>query len=399
MRRLLLLLVVAGLVLPACGSSSGSSSKPTKTPDPNATRTATRTPKSTRTATRTGGPTRTPTRTGGPTDTPRPTRTPGPPVTLYVRISGSDENAGTAPSQALRTLGAAMKRLSPGSTLHVGSGVYAERLAVSDIVGTATLPVQILADRAGTQTGDRGDVVIDGNGELASIVVTSSPYLTIDGFILRGAAPTASTSAVNLRIRGGSDHVTIRNCVVANAQPADGIRVDNSNDVLLFNNLVFSADRGIIVTGSSNRVSLINDTIALSDRAALSIRASGGSTPRNVSATNCIVQENGTGAAIDAPGTNGAYTGDYNLVYQPGAANQTTAYDPTTLRGRHDLNVDAQFVNVGVGDVHLEPHSPAIDAGSGRIDDALKTALGDRSTTADGARDRSPLDLGYHYPR
>jgi hypothetical protein len=398
MRRLLGLLFVASLALPACGSNGGSPAA-TKTPDPNATRTATSTRRSTRTPTRTGGPTRTPTRTGGPTNTPRPTKTPGPPVTLYVRQRGNDGNPGTAPDQALRTLAEAVKRLSPGSTLYVGAGVYAERLALTNLPGTAALPVQILADRTGARTGDAGDVIVDANGGLVSAILTNSPYVTLDGFILRGAVPTETGSAVSVRVRGGSDHVTVRNCVIANAQPADGIRVDSSSDVLLFNNLVYSADRGIVVTGAANRVALVNDTVVLSDHAALSIRASGGATPNDVTATNCIFQENGTAAAIDASSAMGAYSGDYNLVYQPSAADQQTAYNPPSLRGDHDKNADALFVNIGVGDVHLDSGSPAIDAGTGRIDDALQSALEQRSTTPDGARDRSPLDLGYHYPR
>ena len=185
----------------------------------------------------------------------------------------------------------------------------------------------------------------------------------------------------------------------ANAQPADGIRIDSSSDVLLFNNLVFSADRGIILTGGANRAELANTTVALSDRAALSIRTSGGVSPAGTRVTNCIFQENGSGTAIDATGESGGWDGDFNLVFQPALEDQTGAYNPPTLRGDHDRNTDALFVNINVGDVHLESNSPAIDAGSGRIDDALKTALEARTTTPDGARDRSPLDLGYHYPR
>ena len=397
MRGLTGLVVMTCLVLAACGSTSSSSPKATKTPDPNA---PTRTPKSTRTATRTGGPTRTATKTGGPTYTPRPTKTPGPPVTLFVRQSGNDENVGTAPDQALRTLAKAMTKMSPGSTLHVGRGVYQERLTVTDIVGTAAQPVQILADRTGAATGDpAGDVIIDGGGNLVAAIVTNSPYVTIDGFIVRGVAPTTATSAVDVRVRGGSDHVTISNCVIANAQPADGIRIDSSSDVLLFNNLVFSADRGILITGAANRTELANNTVALSDHAALSLRTSGGASPAGTIVTNCIFQENGTGVAIDASGGPNGFDGDYNLVYQPALEDQHTAYNPPTLRGNHDKNTDALFVNANVGDVHLESNSPAIDAGSGRIGETLKSALEALTTLSDGARDRSPVDLGYHYPR
>ena len=405
MRAHLATLLASCLLLAACGSSNSSSSgtpKPTKTVDPNATRTSTPLPRSTRTATRTGGPTRTPTRTGGPTYTPRPTKTAGPPTTLFVRQSGNDTNSGLAPDQALKTIGAAIKLLTPGSTIYVGRGTYKERLQITRIAGTAELPVQLSADRDGAHTGDpRGEVILDANGELVALLLTQSPYVTVDGFFLRGAAPTTTpaASAVVVRARSESDHFTIRNCVIANAQPADGIRVDNSADALLFNNLVFAADRGIVVTGGSDRTQIINNTVTLSARAALSLRAAENISPKNVTVLNGIFQESGSGVGIDASGAGAGYAGDYNLVFQPEVEDQTTVYKPAEARGVHDVNADARFVNVGVGDVHLDAGSPAIDAGTGRIDAALEEALLLRSTTPDNGRDRAPLDMGYHYPR
>jgi parallel beta-helix repeat protein len=258
--------------------------------------------------------------------------------------------------------------------------------------------VQIVADRSGAKTGDAaGDVIIDGDGNLVAAIITGSPYVTVDGFIIRGVAPTDAASAVLLRVRGQSDNVTLRNCVVTNTEPADGIRIDSSSNVLAFNNLVYSADRGIIVTGAADGVALINNTVALSQRAALSVRTSGGNSPQGVVATNCLFQSNGSGAAIDDGGT-GGYSGDYNLVFQPDAEDQTADYDPASLRGANDVNVDAQLVAPDAGDFHLQPNSPAIDAGSDAIDDALNTALAGRSTTADGALDSPPPDIGYHYP-
>jgi parallel beta-helix repeat protein len=317
---------------------------------------------------------------------------------LFVRPSGDDANDGTSPATALQTLAAATKRLSPGSTIHVGSGVYRERLTVTNVPGTAQLPVHIIADRSGAQTGaPRGEATLDAGG-LVTAIITNSPWVTIDGFIIRGAVPTDTATAVDVRVRGGSDHVTIRNCTIANADPADGIRVDSSSDVLLFNNLVFATDRGVVVTGTADGTRLINNTIALTNRAGLSLRAAGGAAPRDTQVTNCIFQENGTGAAIDASGGDG-FEGDYNLVFQPELADQEAAYNPDTARGAHDVNLDAFFDNIGVGDLHLAPDSPAIDAGTGRIDDDLEVELLARSTTADGARDRAPVDIGYHYPR
>lgn len=372
MRRSIGLLALTCLALAACGSSGGGTPKPTRTPDPNATRT--------------------------PTNTRRPTRTPGPPMTLFVRQSGNDNNPGTTPKRALRTLGAAVKRLNPGSTIYVGPGVYLERLLVTGIPGTAELPVRIIADRSGANTGDAaGDVVIDGNDSLVAAIITDSSYVTLDGFIIGGVAPTATASAVTLRVRRDSDHVTVRNCVIASAEPADGIRVDSSSDVLVFNTLVYAADHGIVVTGTANDVAFINTTVASSQRAALALRTNGGSSPQGVVATNCLFQANGTGAAIDAGDTDG-YSGDYNLVFQPEAEDQAGDYDPPALRGAHDVNVDALFVGIEGGDVHLQAGSPAIDAGTTLADDALTMALMAGSTTADGAPDSPPPDIGYHYP-
>jgi parallel beta-helix repeat protein len=316
-----------------------------------------------------------------------------------VRESGDDDNAGTRPDRALKTFAAAMRRMSPGSTLYVGTGVYPERLAVTNIPGTASQPVRIIADRSGSITGDSpGAVIIDGDGGPVAAIVTSSPYVTIEGFTLRGVSPTEMASAVNLRVRGGSDHVTLQHNEILSSQDADGIRVDSSSDVLLFNNLVFSADRGIVVTGDARDVTLINNTVALRQRAGLSLRESGGQAPTNVTVSNCIFQENGAAAAIDARAAADGYSGDYNLVYQPALDDQLEAYSPASVRGENDQNTDALFIDIGGGDARLQVNSPAVDAGTSALDVDLQDALEERTTTDDGVADTPPLDIGYHFP-
>jgi parallel beta-helix repeat protein len=200
-------------------------------------------------------------------------------------------------------------------------------------------------------------------------------------------------------MRGGSDGAVVRHCVIANAATADGIRVDSSSDVLLFNNLVFAADRGIVVTGSAKRTQIINNSIALTDRAGISLRASGGAEPSDTQVINNVLQETGPSGGIDASGGTEGYAGDYNLVFQPEAEDPAAVYNPPEVRGANDLNVDPLIVNIAAGDLHLEPDSPAVDSGSGRIDAALEEALLARSTNPDGSRDRAPVDRGYHYPR
>jgi parallel beta-helix repeat protein len=357
-----------------------------------------------------GGPTRTrrPTETpGGPTKTPAPTATLGPPQVLYVRANGSDANSGTAPDQALKTIVQAAKLLRPGTTVYVGPGRYTGRVAITGVTGAATAPIALLADPTGVQTGDRAGVVtLDAGGDAVALIVTKSPYVTADGFLITGAKPRVTpepVTATAVQIRSGSDHATISNCVIANGATADGIRIDGSDAALLFNNLIFANDRGITITGAASDARVINNTIVSNERTGILLAQKSGAAPTDATVTNNIVQENGNLVAISIgegpPSSLSGYAGDYNLVFEPDAADQTTAYRPSTIRGDQDINADALFVNLPQGDVHLATGSPAIDQGSDRIGDALVSALLQRSTAESGGKDQRPVDIGYHYPR
>jgi parallel beta-helix repeat protein len=318
-----------------------------------------------------------------------------------VKPGGDDLNAGTSPDLPLKTVAAAALKLTPGSVVYVGRGTYAGRVNITNVAGTAEMPVQLIADRDGTHTGSPdGEVTLDAGGDLAGLIITNSPFTTVDGFFLRGAKPSETQSVgTAIRIRGRSNHATISNCVIVNADPATGIRVDNSDDVQLFNNLVFSADRGIVITGNSDGTQVVNNTVALSTHAGLSAREADMEQPRNTRVVNNVFEDNGPGVALELVAHGSGYEGDRNLVFQPALEDQALAYNPPDRRGEHDVNSEARFANINVGDVHLESDSPAIDAGTGLIDDALEDDLLTRSSTVDGARDRSPIDLGYHYPR
>lgn len=396
MRRICLL-ALACVFLTGCGSSGGGGS--------NATPTSTG-PRPTKTP---GGPTRTPRPTetpGGPTRTITQTRTPAPPQTLFVRASGNDDNPGTSPDQAIKTMTKAAELLRPGTTLYVGKGTYRGRIEISGVAGTATAPVDIVADTTGQHTGDgNGAVTLDGNGETVVMLLTKSPYVTIDGFVFTGAQPQTSPklSATAIHARSASDHFTIQNCIVGNASTADGIRVESSSDALIFNNLILENDRGIVVSGDAPNARVINNTIATQERVGILFEQKGGNAPINGTVTNNIVQENGNDLGInvdDGPPSSGVgYVGNFNLVFEPAADDQTMDYRPTSIRGTNDINEDAQFVNLGQGDVRLEPSSPAVNGGSGTIDSSLANELFKRTTTVDGLADRAPIDLGYHYPR
>ena len=423
-------LVVCSLLLSACGSSGNTTvtiptgnspvmSSPTPNPNP-ATHTPTHgngggsTP--TPTATHSGGATSTPVRSAA-AGTPTPTRMPGAGKTLYVRSAGNDSNPGTSPGSALATIGQAIKLMGAGTTVYVGPGHYTEaapgRIVIAGVTGTASAPVQLIADPTGAQTGDApGDVVLDGNGDTVTVELSKSPFVIIDGFTITGAVPGTSVptppatpakiSATQMSLLKSSDNVIIRNCTVGQESGADAIRIDSSVGVLVFNNLLFQIDRGVVITGGATDAQVINNTIASSQRAGVSLADKGGVAPTGATVLNNIIEAQANKTAINVgqgpPSSQDGYTGDFNLVFESTATDQTMAYTPPEVRGANDINSDALLLNLDMGDVHLSHDSPAIDAGTDGIDSSLVDALTARSTRNDGSLDRSPVDMGYHYP-
>ena len=364
------------------------------TPGPQGTSTATPAgPQGTRTATPAGQRTRTSTPTAIPTKA------------LFVRESGNDENPGTSPDAALRTLAHAAEVVEPGTTVFVGPGRYVGRVALNGRAGTPSSPIEIIADTGGAHTGDRpGTVNIDAGGDIVALILTRSTYVSVDSFLINGALPDpGNASATAVQLRTASNNVTIRNCVIANGADADGVRVNGSSDALIFNNLIFQNDRGILITGDAQRTRVINNTIITHQRASIALTLNAGVAPIDTTVLNNVMQGNETNIAISVaegpPSALEGYSGDFNAVFEPGIEDQSTIYNPTSIRGEHDVNADPLLSNVGQGEVPPEPGSPAIDAGTDAIGPALVNALLQRSTAPDGAADQAPVDMGYHYPR
>jgi parallel beta-helix repeat protein len=326
---------------------------------------------------------------------------------MYVRASGNDDNDGSSPAQALRTMTSAASRSAPGTTIHVGPGVYTGRITFTRVAGTADEPIQLLADPSGRTTGDAaGDVVLDAGGDSVNLVVTRTPFMTIDGFVFQGSVPQTTPDRVastGIGLRTQSHSVTIRNCVFTSGGLSDGVRIDASSDALVFDNLFHDNDRGIVITGDSQRTRVINNTLVNHLRTGIAIAQRGGVAPADTTVTNNIVQGNENNIAISVdegpPSALEGYSGNFNLAFEPGLEDQTTVYRPDSIRGAQDVNADAVLANPDEGDVHLGTDSPAIDAGSDGIGSDLVDALRQRSTVVGGAPDEGNVDLGYHYRR
>jgi parallel beta-helix repeat protein len=317
------------------------------------------------------------------------------PDNFFVRAdAGHDTNDGSSAGSALRTISAAVGRATDGDTIIVGPGVYEESV-LDPPSGTAASPVTFLADSAGRMTGDPpGPVVVDAGGGPFAFRLTGASFTVIDGFTVTGAE---GENAAGIFIRGESQQVTIRNCEISDSR--DGIRVENSDDVLLFNNLIFAnSNRGIRIAGNtagSQRARVINNTVTDNGNNGFSLGTEG--IPCGAVLRGNLIQNNEVrNIDVDGDSANG-YAGDFNLVHP-----QTLA--PVIQPGPHDVAADALLVDPGSGDYHLSQAgggqtvtSPAVDAGDPGIDGDLLAILRLRTTASNGREDASLPDIGYHY--
>lgn len=200
-----------------------------------------------------------------------------------------------------------------------------------------------------------------------------------------------------------SANATIRNCVIRGND--NGIRVQDSNDALIFNNLIVdNSGIGVRITSGARDARILDNTIV--NNATRGVRIGGansdGEPCTGATVRNNVVQENSNVNVVveeGPPSSIDGYVGNYNLVFAPDFLDQTKTYRPQDIRGDADVNADAVFVDAEGGDYHLDQTaSPAVDTGNGAVDGALVSELFARSTAADGKPDEAPLDIGYHYP-
>jgi parallel beta-helix repeat protein len=312
-------------------------------------------------------------------------------ATIYVDGAlGNDGNSGGTPSEALRTVGAAATRAVTGDDIVVMPGTYPE----GNITPAAFARVTIAAARAG------GDVVIDATGYQTGFNLNGTLSATIDGFVVYGAA-------VGVYVKSGSHQTRIVNNIVSTSS-SNGVYVQDSDGVLVFNNIVYNnGGSGILVTGSgvgSRDVKVVNNTVYANGNrgiffAGSAIASSGGRTLNNIVDGNTIaeIQVN----EISLPGHLKA--GNVVLGRVPngtpvdGTDVQGSALfaDPAgpdgILGGSGYADDDFRLVQTAAGGAD---QSPAVDAGAGL---AVEFGLAESSTRRDGLVDEGVVDAGFHY--
>ena len=321
---------------------------------------------------------------------------PPPPNPLYVSARrGKDTNIGDR-SAPLKTISKAAQIVRSGYSVFVGSGTYQEGVTTPS-VGTPPQGIQFIADVSGAQTGDSaGAVIVDVSTapSQAGFNLFNSPGSMIDGFEIRGAGDAG------IVIKNGSTDFTIQNCVVHD-NPGDGIRVQDSSNAVVFNNLVYNnQQRGIAivaaVAGSPN-ANIISNTIVSNHAVGLTI---GNAAPKPPSSgafvRNNIVEQNLGDSNVKVftdPRSDLGLDEDFDLIFPAGS------FNPKSIQGKHDVGTQALFLNASTGDYHLRSNSTnALDVGDSLSNmQALANLLRGRTTTGGTDCDKGALDLGFHY--
>ncbi|MBX3356895.1 MAG: right-handed parallel beta-helix repeat-containing protein [Phycisphaeraceae bacterium] len=353
-------------------------------------------------------------------------------TTYFVRVTGNDASAGTAPATAFRTITKAMAVAGAGDTVYIGAGTYAAALSASKS-GTAVAPIIFAADLDGSRTGDAGAVIATAAGK-SVLTIKNQDYLTYldiefrsgtegvsiqnsDGTtLLRCTVRNCTGDAVSVTNSGSIigtitvDGCTITNCsgsgLVVNQNATVVVRDTSFSSLsggmsLLWPNSSLNVNRCILSSISGRAVNIDRGVARLSNILAVSCAAMGVRVGSHSSVDVKMV--NTTIAAVSGPAvkqeggvfvmhnvvvagsttgfqrTGGTTTHSHNLYY-----NCPTTYSGVSA-GSSDLIADPKFA--GLGDYRPLTDSPAVDSGF------------DASSLTATDLDRKPRPLGGGWDR
>jgi len=335
--------------------------------------------------------------------------------TYYVATTGSDANPGTE-TQPFRTIAHGVSGLTPGDTLYVLSGTYAEALIHSIPPGTSwDSPVTVAAAPGHT-------VTIKPNSGANFVLHFQGPqqYIVIDRLILDATNVTYDA----VKITGGVDplgpahHIQLIRCEVKNA-PRQGILVTDFAgwnefiDLDVHDNGTTWYDHGLYISTSHN---LVEESIVYHNRGFgihVYVEEVGQTANNNIvrsnhvynnsyldpdygggillgsgdgnTAHNNLVHNSSRGirvAYLGAPNTtiyNNTVYGNAqsglslrsdvsgavfknNIVYSNGSTN-VEDLGTGTIFNHNLIGTNPLFANAAAGDFRLQSGSPAIDAG------------------------------------
>jgi len=346
----------------------------------------------------------------------------------YVGTNGGDNDPGTE-ARPFRTITKGLSVLAPGDTLYIKSGTYAEALTGIPGGTSWTAPVTVAAYPGHT-------VVINGArwGYVVYIGGSNRHHIVLDGLILDGVHTSKSVVSIN----EGAHHIRIQNCEIKNAygsgiflaQPGSnefisleihhngtsgrghGIYVESNNNLIEGCAIHHSAGWGVHVynghAGQGADGNVVRDNVVYDntqgdyDDRGVGIGIYTGS--GNIAYNNLVWGANAIGIAVNYGASNtrlynntvyhnnrqGIYIGSEardtivrnNIVYLNTGSQISDAGARTAIQ--HNLTANPQFRDPSAHDFHLQPTSPAVDAG---------VALSEVSDDFDGVS--RPRGTGY----
>lgn len=305
---------------------------------------------------------------------------------VYVSSSGSDAATGSA-SAPFRTIQHAADVATPGTTVHVAPGVYAETVH-STVDGTAAAPIRFVSDTPEA-------AVIRPSGVSGVIWRSDGDYVTIQGFDIDGSA---SPSVRNGMYLTGAHSTALNNEVhhinqagVNDSQGGGGIILGGGyyghTDQHAIGNEVHDVGGGSFFQGiyHQDTGSVVNNVVH--DVAGLAVSL--WHDVHDVTISNNTVYDNGYGIGFGAGDWYGAPTAAHdirvvnNIAYNNGigigdmgnvgsnnvvdhnlsTGNRTNYNLQSGTPHTNDVTGDPRFVSYASDNVHLATGSPAINAG------------------------------------
>jgi parallel beta-helix repeat protein len=163
-------------------------------------------------------------------------------------------NDGRTPTHPFCTISRASDLASPGNTINVMAGSYAEKVRPLNN-GTAGNPITYSAGTGVTVTGSH-----DGLGSDSAFRFTTKSYIVVQGFIV------ADTVDEGIYVSGG-DHISILNNSVTSAGSPSGVLdrpgiylYNTTNSTVSGNTTYLNSSHGIDIEGASSNIVVSNNT-------------------------------------------------------------------------------------------------------------------------------------------
>jgi parallel beta-helix repeat protein len=242
--------------------------------------------------------------------------------------------------------------------------------------------------------------VLDATGRSAGFLINGKIAVRIEGFVVFGAVH-------GIYIKSGSDHAVVSNNIVTGCS-GNGVYVQDSKNVLVFNNLVYGNGRsGVLVTGNvtgSPNACLSNNTVYANGNRGIFISGTSVGSPgalvvNNITSGNAVagyqVNESSLPAFLSGGNVIGDRVAHGTLLDPTDRLGDPGFIDPAgpdnSLGGLGFADDDFRLSHPSTGQSFL---SIAVDAG---VDSARSLGLSRATTRKDGRPDRGWVDAGYHY--